>query len=187
MGVIVRRWGAVGGVAALLVLAACSGGGGSKTTNPPAQQQNQAGNNGGNAPAQQQNQTPVVKISINKYESCHDASQKKSSGPSDGLWDLDFTGVPDKTKVTVTFKSSIGDKQVTGSGTVNADGQVTIRIPLQSFGEVLEVIGAHVEFPDGTTDDLTAADLSSLQKETVDPTSQCDLEADATNDQVSPN
>jgi len=170
------------------MIAACGGGGGSASSNVdnPAQQQNQAGNNGGNTPAQQQNQAPVVKISVNKYESCHDPAQKKSTGPSDGLWDLDFTGVPDKTKVTVTFKSSIGDKQVTGSGTVDANGQVTIRIPLQSFGEVLEVVGAHVEFPDGTTDDLTAADLSGLQKETVAPTSQCDLEGDATAD-ASPN
>ena len=188
MGTIVRRWGGRCGLAGLLVIAACGGGGGSASSNVdnPAQQQNQAGNNGGNTPGQQQNQAPVVKISVNKYESCHDPAQKKSTGPSDGLWDLDFTGVPDKTKVTVTFKSSIGDKQVTGSGTVNADGQVTIRIPLQSFGEVLEVVGAHVEFPDGTADDLTAADLSGLQKETVAPTSQCDLEGDATAD-ASPN
>jgi hypothetical protein len=181
MGEIVRRWAAACGVATLLVIAACSGGG-SSTASTPQQQQNQAGNNGGNTPAQQQNQAPTVKISVNKYESCHDPSQKKSTGPSDGLWDLDFTGAPDKTKVTVTFKSSIGDKQVTGSGVVGADGQVTIRIPLQSFGEVLEVVGAHLEFPDGSTDDLTGADLVGLSKETVESTSQCDLEGDATAD-----
>lgn len=169
--------------AAVLVLVACGG----SNSNPPAAPAANNGNNGAaNNPSQDQTVTPNIKISVTRYESCHDPSQKKSSGNSDGLWDMTFGGAPDKTKVTVKFKSSIGDKEVTGNGVTDDTGQVTIRVPLQSFGEVLEVVSAHLDYPDGTTDDLSGADVADIQKETVESSSQCGLEDDATAD-ASPN
>ncbi len=176
------RHGCIGVViGAVLVLVACSGGGGSSNANNP-DQQNQANNPGQQQNQQQQEpqQATKVKIAVNGYASCHDATQKKSTGPSDGLWDIGATGAPDGSIVTITFKSSIGNKTVEGQGKVTG-GQVTIRIPLQSFGEVLEVTDVKVVDASGTEID---ADFSGLPKETVDPTSDCTDEADATNDQV---
>lgn len=99
-----------------------------------------------------------------EYDSCHDYNS--AGGNSDGVFAFSIPDAPDGAAVEVDVTLQDGSQSETLTGTVQ-DGRVTVLAPLNSFGEVVEVVAIRV--------DGEALDLSGLGSTefTVAPESEC--------------